>query len=92
MAGTSPGKPSDTRLKILEYLVGYAETHRYAPTRSEIADAVGLSVRSSVQYHIESLVNDGYIERSTYRHRMISPTERGIGVITKLREINEADS
>lgn len=86
------GKPTDTRLLILQYLVDYSDNHRYAPTRSEIAEAVGLSVRSSVQYHIESLVEDGYIERSTYRHRMIRPTDRGRSVVATLRDLDEADS
>ena len=81
-------KPNDTRLRILSYIVEYMEGHRYAPTRAEIAEAVGLNVRSSVQYHIESLVEDGYLERSVYRHRKIRPTQRGADVVTKLREID----
>jgi SOS-response transcriptional repressor LexA len=82
------GKPSDTRLDVLVFIVGYMDNHRYAPTRDEIADAVGLSSRSSVQYHIETLVTDGFLERSTYRHRMIRPTDRGIAVVAELNVID----
>lgn len=86
-------KPNDTRLRILEYIVHHLENNRYGPTRAEIAEGVGLNVRSSVQYHVESLVSDGYLERSTYRHRMLKPTQRGRDVITELRSISaETDS
>lgn len=84
MAGTV----KDTRLRILEYIVTYMEGHRYSPTRDEIAKHIGLSVRSSVQYHIDSLVADGYLERPTYRHRMIKPTEHAKKAIMRLREID----
>ena len=80
---------NETRLRVLEYLIVHMETNRSAPTRDEIAKAVGLGPRSSIQYHIDTLVQDGYVERSTYRHRMIRPTQAGIDVI---RELNEAGS
>jgi SOS-response transcriptional repressor LexA len=67
------------------------ETNRSAPTRDEIAKAVGLGPRSSIQYHIDTLVQDGYVERSTYRHRMIRPTQAGIDVIAEL-EADETGS
>ena len=86
-------KPNDTRLRILEYVVIHTENNRFGPTRAEIAEGVGLGVRSSVQYHVECLVDDGYLERATYRHRMLKPTQRGIDVVTELRSINaEVDS
>lgn len=86
------GKVSDTRLRVLEFLVSYMESHRYSPTRDEIAKAVGLGPRSSIQYHIDTLVEDGYVERITYRHRMIRPTEAGINAIKRLRTIDAVDS
>lgn len=86
------GKTSDTRLRVLEFLVAYLEDHRFAPTRAEIAEAVGLGPRSSIQYHIDTLVEDGYIERPVYRHRMIRPTEAGVNAIQRLRAIDGTDS
>lgn len=86
------GSVSETRLKVLEYLVDYMEQSRTAPTRDDIAKAVGLSHRASVQYHIDTLVEGGYVERATYRHRMLRPTEAGVRAIERLREIDEADS
>lgn len=86
-------KPNDTRLRILEYVVTHLENNRFGPTRAEIAEGVGLGVRSSVQYHVDSLEADGYLERSTYRHRMLKPTQRGIDAVATLREIDaEVDS
>lgn len=86
------GKASESRLRVLEFLVTYMENHRYAPTRDEIAAAVGLGPRSSIQYHIDTLVADGYVERTTYRHRMIKPTDAGIQAIKRLRTIDAVDS
>ena len=86
------GKPTDTRLDILSFVVNHLENNRFGPTRAEIAEGVGLKVRSSVQYHVESLVEDGYLERSTYRHRMLKPTQRGIDAITALRTIDAETS
>lgn len=82
------GKPSDTRLAVLQFLVTYLESHRYAPTRQEIGEALELNSRSTIQYHIEALVQTGYIERSELRHRMLKPTEKGYAVIAKLRELD----
>jgi predicted ArsR family transcriptional regulator len=86
------GPVSETRLRVLEYLVEYMEQSRTAPTRDDIAKALGLGHRASVQYHIETLVEGGYVERATYRHRMLRPTEAGIRAIHKLRELDAADS
>lgn len=86
------GSVSETRLRVLEYLVEYMEGSRTAPTREDIAKAVGLSHRASVQYHIDTLVEGGYVERATYRHRMLRPTEAGIRAIEKLRELDAAGS
>ena len=81
---------TDTRLRVLEFLITHMETNRSAPTREEIAAAIGLGPRSSIQYHIDTLVEDGYVERSTYRHRMIRPTQAGIDAVKKVRD--EADN
>ena len=82
-------KPNGTRLRVLVYLVDYLKDNRFSPTRDEIATAIGLRTRSSLQYHIDNLADDGYIERSRYRHRMLQPTQRGYDVVQKLREIDE---
>lgn len=85
------GSVSETRLRVLEFLVDYMERSRTSPTRDDIAKGVGLSHRASVQYHIDTLVEGGYVERATYRHRMIRPTEAGINAIRKLRDLDQAD-
>ena len=87
------GQATDTRLQVLKYIVEYLEGHRYAPTRQEISDALGLKTRSAVQYHIESLIETGHLERSRYRHRIVRATDKGRAVIDKLKEIeSEAGS
>lgn len=86
------GKATDTRLEVLRFIVDYMDGHRYAPTREEMCQAVGLKSKSAVQYHIDSLIDTGHLERSRYRHRIIRPTETGRAVIDMLREIDEAKS
>jgi hypothetical protein len=38
------------------------------------------------------LVEDGYLERITYKHRKIRPTESGVNAIKRLRIINAGGS
>lgn len=92
MVDKADSRLTDTRLRILEYIAEWMESHRYAPTREEIRQGVGLKVRSSVQYHIESLVADGFLERDVHGHRLIRLTKQGRGVIATLKEIDETDN
>lgn len=87
------GSPAtDTRLKVLAYIVAFMDTHRYAPTRDEISEAVGLTNRSSAQYHINILVKEGFLERNTRQHRMMTVTERGFGVVRAAKEVGLIDA
>lgn len=82
---------TDTRLRVLAFIASFMEEHRYAPTREEISEAVGLSNRSSVQYHVNGLTEEGFLDRVTQRHRMMHVTERGKRVLNAARETGVLD-
>jgi len=52
-----------TRWRILEFIRNFLEEKGYAPTRSEIQKALGISSSSVVAYHIEALEEEGLITR-----------------------------
>lgn len=51
-----------TRKRIREYITAYIQTHGYSPSVREIGDGVGLSSSSSVQNHIQKMIQDGTLE------------------------------
>jgi len=50
------------RQEIVEAIKTYIDEHQYAPTIREIGDMVCLKSTSSVQAHIEKLLDEGLIE------------------------------
>ncbi|HEY6378035.1 MAG TPA: transcriptional repressor LexA [Candidatus Dormibacteraeota bacterium] len=67
--------------EILEYLAEHARTHAYPPTVREIGQAVGLSSSSTVQNHLNTLEQRGYIRRDPTKSRTVEVvgSERGNG-------------
>jgi len=62
-----------TRWRILEFIRNFVEEKGYAPTRSEIQKALGISSGSVVDYHLRGLEEEGAITREP-------ETARGIQV------------
>lgn len=61
----------DTRVRVLEFIKAYKETHTNSPTFREIGDAVGLASTSAVSNVLEKLEGAGLIERDKFRPRSI---------------------
>jgi repressor LexA len=57
--------------EILEYLKEHTRTHAYPPTVREIGSAVGLSSSSTVQNHLNTLEQRGYIRRDPTKSRTV---------------------
>ena len=57
--------------QILEFLRDHAEYHAYPPTVREIGLAVGLSSSSTVQNHLNTLEERGYIRRDPSKSRTV---------------------
>ena len=78
----------DTKFEVLAVVVDHWKNATFGPTVEEIRDAVGLSVRSSVQWHINDLVESGYLQHIPRKHRTLQPTQRGERLVEILRDID----
>ena len=65
--------------EILAFLSDHARSHAYPPTVREIGQAVGLSSSSTVQNHLNTLEQRGYIRRDPTKSRTVEVVgvERG---------------
>ena len=55
----------------LRFIKTYIVSHGYPPTVREIAEAIGVSSPATVQAHLDSLANKGYIKKGNNRNRTI---------------------
>ena len=55
-------KGERVREDMLQAIIGYIEKHGYPPSFREIGSMVGLRSTSSVQHHMEILLEEGKIE------------------------------
>lgn len=55
----------------LKYIKTYIVSHGYPPTVREIAEAIGVSSPATVQAHLQSLANKGYIKKGSNKNRTI---------------------
>lgn len=82
----------ETKFSVLAAIVDHCSKARYGPTLAELADASGLTVRSSVQFHVDDLLENGMISRTPRKHRSIRPTPKGEKVVAMMRELDETYS
>ncbi|RLC66567.1 MAG: repressor LexA, partial [Chloroflexi bacterium] len=54
---------ASTRERILQFIRGFLEERGYPPTIRDIARGCGIRSHSLVQYHLEALQREGYIQR-----------------------------
>lgn len=55
----------------LKFIKTYIVAHGYPPTVREIANAIGVSSPATVQAHLESLADKGYIKKGSNKNRTI---------------------
>jgi repressor LexA len=66
-----PDTVNPRQRQILDYLRDHARQHAYPPTVREIGQAVGLSSSSTVQNHLNTLEERGYIRRDPAKSRTV---------------------
>jgi repressor LexA len=71
------GKLSDRQRRMLDFIQHYSREHGYPPSIREIGEAVGISSTSVVNYNLNRLVEEGYLDR----HQNVS---RGLRLTDKL--------
>src|SRR5215469_47705 len=88
--GGSPGQPdpshelSRRQRQILEVIREWVEQRGYAPTLREIAEAVGLTSKSSVAHQLSTLEKKGYLRRDFGRPRTVEMRDSGHSVPARL--------
>lgn len=71
------GKLSDRQRKMLDFIQRYSRDQGYPPSIREIGEAVGISSTSVVNYNLNRLVEEGYLDR----HQNVS---RGLRLTDKM--------
>ena len=63
---------SDKQKNILNFINIFVEKNGYAPSVREICTGVDLKSTSTVQYHIEKLINSGYLQKNYKKSRALT--------------------
>ena len=63
---------SDKQKNILNFINIFVVKNGYAPSVREICTGVGLKSTSTVQYHIEKLINSGYLQKNYKKSRALT--------------------
>jgi len=69
-------RTSNTRWRILNFIRNFLDKQGYAPTVRDIARGCNISTPSVVQYHLNTLEQQGYIHRDPEVFRSIQLVER----------------
>lgn len=82
----------ERKFEVLAAVVDHwAVNSQHGPTVEELRERVGLSRRSSVQWHINSLMDDGFLQNLPRKHRTLRPTNRGRKLVHMLRELQDVE-
>ncbi len=79
----------ETKFSVLAAIVDHCEKARFGPTLAELADASGLTVRSSVQFHVNDLLDDRLVTHTPRKHRTLRPTPKGKALVHLMREMED---
>jgi repressor LexA len=76
------GKLSDRQSRMVDFIHSFSEDNGYPPSIREIGEAVGISSTSVVNYNLNRLVEEGYLDRD-------QNVSRGIRLKEKLNRATE---
>lgn len=80
-------RAGDTKFEVLAAVSDHWGDARFGPTVAELRDAIGLSARSSIQFHINDLIKDGYLSNVPGKRRTLKPTARGEKLVSVMRDL-----
>jgi repressor LexA len=78
-----PNAINPRQRQILDFLREHAERYAYPPTVREIGLAVGLSSSSTVQNHLNTLEERGYIRRDPSKSRTVEVVDGGMATTSR---------
>lgn len=81
------GKLSERQKRMLDFIAEYSGEKGYPPSIREIGQAVGISSTSVVNYNLNRLVDEGYIDRHQNVSRGLRLTEKLSAAATRLRDV-----
>jgi repressor LexA len=81
------GKLSDRQRRMLDFIVSFSEEHGYPPSIREIGSAVKISSTSVVNYNLNRLVEEGYLDRDQNVSRGIRLTEKLVRATSQLADV-----
>ena len=84
---TGVPRAGDTKFDVLAAVVDHWSGARFGPTVGELATTVGLSARSTAQFHINDLLDDGYLVHVIGKPRTLSATSKGERLVDVVREL-----
>ncbi len=74
---TQVPRQGDTKFKVLMAVSDHWSEARFGPTVEELRETVGLSSRSTVQFHVNDLLADEYLSHATGKRRTLRLTRKG---------------
>jgi len=74
---TSVPREGDTKFKVLIAVRDHMAESRKGPSVEELRAALGLNARSTVQFHINDLVDEGYLSQVPGKRRTLRVTRKG---------------
>ncbi|HLC03585.1 MAG TPA: transcriptional repressor LexA [Anaerolineales bacterium] len=81
------GKLSDRQSRMVEFIHNFSEDNGYPPSIREIGEAVGISSTSVVNYNLNRLVVEGYLDRDQNVSRGIRLKEKFDRATDRLSEV-----
>ena len=83
-------RPGDTKFEVLKAVNDYCEDHPKGPTVDELREQLDLKTRSAIQFHIDDLVEMGFLTRLPRKTRSLRPTSRGKKLVSMLLDLDGA--
>jgi len=80
-------RAGDTKFEVLSAVSDHWKSSRKGPTVAEIRDTVGLNARSSIQFHINDLIEDQYLVNVPGVRRSLKTTPRGEKLVKVMRDL-----
>jgi SOS-response transcriptional repressor LexA len=74
---TQVPREGDTKFKVLVAIQDHWGDARFGPTVEELRETVGVLSRSTVQFHINDLLSDGYLSHAEGKRRTLRVTRKG---------------
>jgi repressor LexA len=81
------GKLSERQRRMMEFIEKFSGDNGYPPSIREIGKAVGISSTSVVNYNLNRLVDEGFLDRDQNVSRGIRLTEKLLKAAPRMRDV-----